>query len=250
MTRQALGALVAAALLAAGGAVPAGAQTACRQILITTTRTSSPIAVTPLDAIAFPVPLTPATTMVTRQITVCPPGAVPLVVTPPGVIVNGTPVFGTPVFGAPVFVSPLETPFLGTTVVDTPVVVPVAPARQPGPWATGQPSAPRRPAIAGTAPHDSVRDLATQPAQFDRTVVSVTGTATTVQRTTDASGAPVTTFRLEAGGTSVGVVAWGRAPITAGEAVRVSGPFYVSTPFADPAGSPWHNVIAADVLER
>lgn len=233
---------LAVAVAVAGGAPAVSAQTPCRQIQITTTRTATPIAVTPLDAIAFPVPLAPASSTVVRQIVVCPPaaGSLPPIVVP-----------APSIFGAPVFVSPvIGTPFFGTTVVETPVVVPVAPAGQPGPWVTGQPSVPQRPAIAGTAPHDSVRDLATQPAQFDRTVVSVTGTAAAVQQTTDASGAPVTTFRLEAVGTSVGVVAWGRAAVKAGETVRVSGPFYVSTPFAGPAGTPWHDVIAADVLER
>ena len=64
------------------------------------------------------------------------------------------------------------------------------------------------------------------------------------------SGAPVTTFRLDAQGASVGVVVWGRTRVRAGDMVRVSGPFYVSTPFVDRAGNPWHGVIEAQLLER
>ena len=232
-------AALAVAVVVAGGAPAVSAQPICRQIQITTTRTKTPIAVTPLDTIAFPVPPAPASSTIVRQIVVCPSaaGSLPPTLVPPSII--GAPVFVSPVIGTPVF---------GTTVVETPVVVPVGTYGQPGPSAAGPPSAVQRPAIEGAAPQESVRDLATQPAQFDRTVVSVSGTAAAVQRTTDASGAPVTTFRLEAGGTSVGVVAWGRAAVTAGETVRVSGPFYVSTPFAGPTGGPWHDVIAADVV--
>ncbi|HKX18480.1 MAG TPA: hypothetical protein VJT33_10765 [bacterium] len=234
-------AALAVAVAVAGGAPAVSAQSMCRQIQITTTRTATPIAVTPLDTIAFPAPLTPASLTLIRQIVVCPSagGNLPSTVVAPSVI--GTPVFVSPVIGTPVF---------GTTVVDSPIVVPVGTYGQPGPPAAGQPSAPQRPAIAGSAAPESVRDLATQPAKFDRSVVSVTGTAAAVQQAADASGAPVITFRLEAGGASVGVVAWGRAAVKAGETVRVSGPFYVSTPFSGPAGSPWHDVIAADVVER
>lgn len=233
---------LAVAVAVAGGAPAVSAQTMCRQIQITTTRTATPIAVSPLDTIAFPVPPAPASSTFVRQVVVCPSPAGSL---PPTFVPTPS------IIGAPVFVSPvIGTPVFGTTVVDTPVVVPVGTYGQPGPSAPGQPSAPQRPVIAGAAPHESVRDLASQPAQFDRTVVSVTGTTAAVQRTTDASGAPVTTFRLEAAGTSVGVVAWGRMDVKAGEMVRVSGPFYVSTPFAGAAGGPWHDVIAADVVER
>ncbi len=66
----------------------------------------------------------------------------------------------------------------------------------------------------------------------------------------DARGAPVTTFRLEAEGASVGVLVWGHPTLRAGETVRVNGPFYVSTPFVGASGNPWHNVIEADLLER
>lgn len=235
-------AALAVAVAVVGGAPAVSAQTICRQIQITTTRTATPIAVTPLDTIAFPVPPAPASSTFVRQIVVCPSpaGSLPPTFAPTPSII-GTPVFVSPVIGTPVF---------GTPVVDTPAFVPVGTYGLPGSSGPGQPSVPQRRAIAGTAPSETVRDLATQPSQFDRTVVSVTGTAAAVQRTTDASGAPVTTFRLEAGGTSIGVVAWGRAGVQAGETVRVSGPFYVSTPFAGPAGGPWHDVIAADVVER
>lgn len=221
------------------GAAPVSAQTACQQIQIATTRTSSPIAVTPLDAIAFPVQLSPATATVVRQILVCPPGAAP-----PPAIMPAPLVIGTPVFGVPAFETPIFGPAFGI-----PGPYPGAPPlAAPGPGAPG----PGRgaPPMVGAAPEDTVRALATQAARFDRTVVTVTGTAADVAPAADVRGAPITTFRLEAEGASVGVVVWGRATVRTGETVRVSGPFYTSTPFVGASGAPWHDVIAADVLER
>ncbi len=239
MLNRGLGVLAAAAVLA-GGAIPAGAQAACQQILITTTRTSSPIAVTPLDAIAFPVPPTPATATVTRQITVCPPGATLPVVTPPVLPVNGVPVFGTPV---------LEAPLVGPVV--WPIVQSGAGTAAPAP--SGSPSGvapPAVPPMTGAVPEDTVARLAAQAPRFDRTVVTVVGTAAAVEQTADEQGSPLTIFRLEAEGRSVAVVVWGRSAVRAGERVRVSGPFYLSTPFAGPSGAPWHDVIEAELLER
>lgn len=236
MVKRAFGALAAAAVLAAGGAVPAGAQGTCRQILIATTRTSSPITVTPLDAIAFPVPLVPAAATVTRQITVCPPGATLPLVTPPAPFVIGVPVVGTPEF---------EVPIVGPVVL--PVIQPGTGTAPPAPPVAAPPAVPL---VTGAVPNDTVAGLAAQAARFDRTVVTVTGTAAAVQQTADAQGSPLTVFRLEAGGRSVGVVAWGRSTVREGERVRVSGPFYLSTPFAGPSGAPWHDVIEADLLER
>jgi len=225
----------AALAVAAGltGAAPVSAQTACQQIQIATTRTSSPISATPLDAIAFPVQLSPATATVVRQILVCPPGA-----TPPPAIMPAPFVIGTPVFGVPA----LETPIFGPAFGIPGPYSSAPPLPAPGPGAP--------PRMVGAAPADTVRALATQAARFDRTVVTVTGTAADVAPAADARGAPITTFRLEAQGASVGVVVWGRAVVRAGETVRVSGPFYTSTPFVGVSGTPWHDVIEADLLER
>lgn len=238
---QRIGALAVAVGLVGAAITPVSAQTACQQIQITTTRMSSPVAVTPLDAIAFPVPLTPAASTIVRQILVCPPGTTLAPVITPVPVVIGAPVFGTPVFGSPVFDTP---------VVGVPSVAP-APSPAASPLATG--AAPPRATgatIVGAVPEDTVRGLATQGARYDRTVVTVAGTAAAVERTTDVRGTPVTTFRLEAQGTSVGVLVWGHPTLRAGETVRVNGPFYVSTPFVGPSGNPWHGVIEADLLER
>jgi hypothetical protein len=243
MKRLLIGA-VAGALGLTGTCVPAvSAQTACQQILITTTRTASPITATPLDAIAFPVPLTPATSTVVRQIVVCPAGS-----TPPPAIAPVPVVIGTPVFGAPV----VDTPAFGP-VISVPAAAPVTPfaptpAALPRDTGAAAPSPP--PAIVGVVPTDTVRGLATEGARYDRMVVTVAGTAAAVEQATDPHGAPFTLFRLEAQGASVGVVVWGHSMVRAGEAVRVSGPFYASTPFVGPSGIPWHSVIEADTLER
>ena len=255
---QRIGATALAAALAAGllaaGALPVSAQTACQQIQFTTTRITNPITVTPLDAIAFPVQLTPQTSSIVRQILVCPPGAAPLPnFTPfPPVL---TPVPG--VIGAPVFISPVVVPsdtglpVLGVPAVGSSPYVVSPPAAQSGAAAPAQ-AAPRpsAPAVVGTVPTDTVRDLATRSAAYDRTLVTVTGTAADVQQTTDVGGRAITAFRLEAQGASVDVVAWGHSSLQAGERLRVSGPFYVSTPFLGPSGMPWHNVIDAEILER
>lgn len=216
------------------GALPLSAQTACREIQITTTRTASLVTVTPLDAIAFPVPLAPATSTVVRQVLICPPGSTPPLITPaPGMI--GTPIFETPIF---------ETSVFGTPVFGTPayVVNPTAPS-------PGAPPSPV-PAVVGTAPADTIRDLAMQSARYDRMVVTVTGIAADVQPWADSHGTTMTAFRLDAQGASIGVVVWGHPELRAGETVRVTGPFYVSTPFVGPSGTPWHDVIEAETLER
>jgi len=241
MTRRIAALAVAVGMLGAGIA-PVSAQTACQQIQITTTRTSNPVTVTPLDAIAFPVPLAPATSTVVRQVVVCPAGSTPPLITP-------VPVFiGTPVFGSPIVDSPALGPVVGIPVVGPPAPSAPMPATQPG--AGGAAAPPPPPALVGAIPEDTVRGLATQSARYDRMVVTVAGTAAAVARGTDGRGAPLTTFRLEAQGASVGVVVWGHAPVRAGETVRVSGPFYVSTPFVGSSGNPWHDVIEADLVER
>jgi hypothetical protein len=242
MTKRWMGVAAAAVTAALAGAAatarPAAAQPGCRTVQITTTRTASPLVVTPLDAIAFPVPPAAGTSTITRQILVCPPGTVlPSPPFPSVPTVIGAPVLGAPVLGVPVFDSPYLYP-AGLPPAAGPYTAPPAPPRPTGP------------AVVGTAPHDTVADLARDAGRFDRTVVSVTGTAEAVAQTSDAHGSPVTTFRLAAGGASVGVVVWGRAAVRAGDPVRVSGTFYTSTPFAGSSGAPWHDVIEADVLER
>jgi hypothetical protein len=239
---QRMAAVAAVCGLLGAGAPAVSAQTACQQIQITTTRTASPGVVTPLDAIAFPVPLTPATSTVVRQILVCPPGSTLAPVFAPVPVVIGSPVAGSPVFETPVIGAPFFTVGSGNPPSAA------APAAPRGADGAAAPS--RRPVLVGTVPEDTVRGLATQGARYDRMVLTVAGTAAAVEETTDARGARLTTFRLDAEGTSVGVVLWGRPTVRAGEAVRVSGPFFLSTPFVGPSGNPWHNVIEADLLER
>ena len=242
MTMRRIGALAVAAGLFGAGVPSVAAQTTCRFVQIATTRAASPVVVTPLDAIAFPVPPVPATSTVVRQIVVCPQVTTPVITPVPAVI--GSPVFGSPVFGLPVFETPIvEVPSLLVGQPD----LSTAPAALPR--AAGS-TAPSPPAIVGAAPVDTVRDLATRSARYDRMGVTVVGTAAAVEQATDARGMPVTTFRLEAQGTSVGVVVWGHATVRNGETVRVSGPFYVSTPFTGASGAPWHDAIEADLLER
>lgn len=236
MTWRIGGLVLALALLGVGARpVSAVAQTACRQIQIATSRTASPVTVTPLDAIAFPVPLTPATSTVVRQVLICPPGSPLLPAISPVPIVIGTPVLGAPIFAAPVFEAPVFQ--IPAVVVGPAVTSPSAPS-------------PAAPAVVGAAPVDTVRDLATRSAAYDRMVVTVTGTAADVEPTVDLYGTPITAFRLEAQGTSIGVLVWGHPALRAGQPVRASGSFYASTPFLGPSGQPWHNVLQADFLER
>jgi len=239
-----IGVLVLAAGIAASGiAVPAAAQMSCQHFQFTTTRVTSPIHVTPLDAIAFPTTLTPQpSSTVVRQAIVCPPGTM----LPPG-FVRRSGFFGGGVVGAPGFVStpsyyPYEYPY-APSVTD----VPVGGASSYG---SSPHHASEHPPVTGTIPTDTVPELEANGAAYDRALVTVTGTAANVQETFDAGGRPITAFRLEAQGAAVNVVAWGRVGLGAGEQVRVSGPFYVSSPFSGPGGRPYHNVIEAQTLER
>lgn len=51
--------------------------------------------------------------------------------------------------------------------------------------------------------------------------------------------------------TAFGVVNWPGDVRCSRSGIRyVTGPFYVSTPFAGPSGTPWHKVIEAESLER
>jgi hypothetical protein len=128
----------------------------------------------------------------------------------------------------------LETPVFGPVQQEQPNIYIVTPGSAPAASSTAAPTRP--PVVAGTVPEQTVADLAAHGGRFDRTVVSVDGTAQAVQQTTDGRGNPITTFRLEAGGASVEVLVWGRVAVRNGETVRASGP--------------WHGVIEAETVER
>jgi hypothetical protein len=242
VTRR-IGALaVAVGLAAAGSVLPAAGQTNCQTFQATTTRVTNPPTVTPLDAIAFPTTLTPHTQSVVQQAVICPSGAR---LAPGFMRRRGFP--GTPgVFGAPVYYGyPYEYPYgypypYGYSY----------PYDYSYPYAAPSVTGISVPPVSGTAPTDTVRDLATRSAAYDRMLVTVSGTATNVIQTSDAAGRALTAFRLQAQGEAVDVVSWGRLGVTPGEQVRVSGPFYVSSPFQGPGGRPWHNVIEAQTVDR
>ena len=229
--------ILSAASLLAFGVPPAQAQVMCQQITSVTTRTSSGFALTPLDAIAFPVMPTPGSLTVVRQVTICPSVAVPPISVP---IIS-------PSFPA---VFPVAVPT--QIVIGTPGVFPDPPAGPSSPTQTSPPISfrPSEPAVIGRAPQDTVRDLAGRSGDYDRQVVSVTGTVAAVERGIGPGGHPITVFELAAEGASIHALAWGRPLLKVGDQVRVTGPFYVSTPFAGPSGASWHKVIEAESLER
>lgn len=238
MRRRITALVLSVASLLAFGALPARAQVACRQVTTVITRTSSGFALTPLDAIAYPVIPTPGSLTVTRQVTIC-----PSVTVFPGVVPVIAPVVPSIVF--PV-VAPAQIVVGTPTVFPDPSAVPSSPARASPSISTG----PSGPAVVGRAPKDTVRDLAARSEEYDRQVVSVTGTVAAVEPGVDGGDRSITVFRLTAEGESINALVWGRPPLRVGEHVRVTGPFYASTPFAGPSGAPWHNVIEAEVLER
>jgi hypothetical protein len=212
----------ALAVIALSGAVlargsPAQAQDFCQVVSVPVS--TGGFALTPLDAWAFAtVPAPPMTTTV-RHIIVCQPTTV-------------IPVFTTPVmFAPPVF------------VVDPPSTPPHtggAPSGR-GPGSASD--------VTGVVPPVTVRDLAQNPGQYDRQVVSLVGDAAAIRTSYNASGTRYTEIRLESGGASVVAVAWGTPKLDAGERVRVTGNFYAHTPFTLAAGSPVHNVLEAVAIE-
>ncbi len=220
---------------------PAWAQAMCQQITSVTTRTSSGFALTPLDAIAFPMMPAPGSLTVVRQVTIC-----PSVTVPPGVV----PVISPLVPGVFPTVFPVVAPT--QIVIGAPGVFPDPPAAPSSSTQTPPPisSRPSEPAVVGRVPQDTVRDLAERSGAFDRQMVSVMGTVALVEPGIGPGSHPVTVFELAAAGASIRALVWGRPPLRAGDQVRVTGPFYVSTPFTGPSGAPWHNVIEAEVLER
>lgn len=243
-----VGALVLMAGLAATAfAVPAAAQMNCQTISFTTTRVTNPITVTPLDAIAFPTTLTPQTQSVIRQGVICPPLTnlpAPMVVVPTN-FSGGF--FAAPFYGGYPYAYPYQPsyPYPTSSVTDMAIG---GPAARPSGSSTYQVTG--YPFSGGTLPTDTVRDLTARSAGYDRMLVTVSGVAANVQDTTDGSGRPLTTFVLQAQGSAVNVVAWGHAGVTAGQPVRVTGPFYVSSPFSGSGGRPWHNVIEAQSIDQ
>jgi hypothetical protein len=216
---------------ALGNALAAFAQMNCQTVQTTTTQVTNPPTVTPLDAIAFPTTLRPQPgPSVVRQTVICPPATT----LPPGLLPPPAFIGAPAVLGAPVYAPPSG----GMT------------GGGPGTGPAGAPLAPPYPYAAGTVPKDTVRDLATRGAAYDRAVVTVNGTAGNVVQTTDAGGHPLTAFTLQAEGAAVDVVAWGRLNLAPGEPVRVSGPFYVSSPFQGAGGRSWHNVIDAQSVDQ
>jgi hypothetical protein len=235
---------LAAGLAASGTALPAAAQTNCQTVSVTTTRVTNPPTVTPLDAIAFPTILTPQTSSIVRQTIICPP----VTTLPPGSL--SPPGFATPgIVGAPVYYGyPYGSPYGYPYPAPAPTGVSIGGQGSP---TSGAPAygVSRYPAVSGTVPNDTVRDLATRSAVYDRMLVTVAGSVANVRELTDAGGRPLTTFQLQAQGSTVDVVTWGRLALAPGNAVRVSGPFYLSSPFLGPGGRPWHNVIDAQTID-
>ncbi len=235
--RQPITALIlSAASVLAFSVPPARAQVMCQQVTSVTTRTSSGFTLTPLDAIAFPVMPTPGSLTVVRQVTICPSVAPPS----PAPIIS-------PSFPA---VFPIAVPT--QIVIGAPGIFLDPPAGPSSPTQTLPQisSRPSEPAVIGRAPQDTVRDLAGRSGDYDRQVVSVTGTVAAVEPGIGPGGRSITVFEFAAGGASIRALVWGRPLLKAGDHVRVTGPFYVSTPFAGPSGTPWHNVIEAEALER
>lgn len=205
---------VSGALLAGGS--PVRAQSVCQVISVPVS--TGGFALTPLDAWAFvTVPAAPAMTTV-RQIIVCQPFTVTPVLTPV--------MFAPPVF----FVDPPSTP---THVGGAPSGKTPVPASE----------------VSGVVPPITVRDLAQNPGQYDRQVVSLVGNAAALRTSYAASGTRYTEIRLESGGASIVALAWGSPKVDAGERVRVTGNFYAHAPFALAPGSPVHNVLEAVAVE-
>ena len=129
------------------------------------------------------------------------------------------------IFVSPLFINP-PTPY------QPPVVTPYQP-----------------PVVTGIAPPPpSVADLAHTPTRYDRQGISVSGTiAAYAQRFTDRD-APYTEFRLEAGGASIPVVAWGHLGLQPGLRVRVTGTFHDGAPFVLSGGARLRSVLEAQVI--
>lgn len=207
-------ALLGGALLAA--VAPVQAHIGFCQI-VSVTVPQGGFTVTPLDNFAFTtVPAPPAMTTV-REF-VCPSFfAPPLIVAPPVFFVE------QPAVEQPAAPVPVSEP----SVEEAPAPVAAMPA-----------------VVAPV----TVRDLAQDPGQYDRQVVSLVGDAAALRTSRDARGALYTEIRLEEGGASVVTIAWGTPALQAGQRVRVTGNFYARAPFALGPGTPPQNVFEADVI--
>lgn len=186
-------------------------------------QTSSGFVPTPLDMIAFPTFPQPAPPPLPSgsQVVVC-----PTVISPPVI--------------TPVFVSP-------SVAVDPPAL-----GAQPP-----QTSSPERPSvepplvvISATVPihRDTVADLVQTPARYDRQVLSLTGTVVTSQERLNDRDVRYTLFRIEEGGASLPVIAWGFQNLHPGQYVRVTGTFHDIAPFALAKGERPRNVLVADMV--
>lgn len=71
----------------------------------------------------------------------------------------------------------------------------------------------------------SVASLLENPGRYDGKVVTVSGVITAYRERVSRAGNPYTTFRLQEGGASVGVFAWGHRGLREGARVRVTGVF-------------------------
>ena len=71
----------------------------------------------------------------------------------------------------------------------------------------------------------SVASLVENPGRYDGKVVTVSGVITAYRERVSRAGNPYTTFRLQEGGASVGVFAWGHRGLREGARVRVTGVF-------------------------
>lgn len=211
LRRNIFAAIVLGGLLLSGG-YPAQAHGFCRVVSVTVP--PGGFTLTPLDVWAFAtVPAAPTMSTV-RQIVVCPS----FVITP--VIVSPSVVFVDP---PSVAVEGLRAPSEKTPA---PAVV-----------------------VSGIVPPVTVRDLARNPAHYDRQVVSLVGEAAALRLSADAHGALYTEIRLENGGASVAVLAWGSPKLHEGQLVRVTGNFYARPPFALAPGALAGSVLEADVIE-
>ncbi len=198
-----------------------GSQVIIGTTVVKTVQVTGGFTPTVLDVWAFPGAFSPVSSpSIVRQVVVC-----PSVVVVPSVV---SPV----VIGAP------------SVFLDPPAPV------QPAP--SGTSSAPVHasgPVVTGVVPKETVRDLATNPGQYDRQIATVTGTIASSQAHRDVHGRPYTQISLESDGAAITVVVWGQAGLRTGMRARVVGPFYDVSPFAGEGGGSLRDVLEAQLIE-
>jgi hypothetical protein len=179
-----------------------------------------------LDMWAFPVVLpAPAPVPVVSPVVLC-----------PSVVVIVPTLVSPLVFpGSPLFVDPQ---------------MPIQPAPNSSP-AGGSPQPPVQILATGAAPPPvTVADLARTPTAYDRQAISVSGTiAAYAERFTD-HDVRYAEFRLEAGGASIPVVAWGHLRLEPGLRVRVTGTFHDVAPFVLSGGDRPRGVLVSQVVTQ